>query len=145
MKIYCKIREGETGPEFCCQSGEVSTISIKPTPAIREMFEKLGISLTRNWSGYEFFGFNKPEVLSVIACPKADYFDPENTVNDGSKTKRKRVDANNYPALERVAAIEARNAGKTSELLHNKSRVNRNAAIHDVVKMASSDDVKSEY
>ena len=121
--IVCKIVEGRDGPEYCCSTEDdlVKEQSVKPTLAVKGIFKKLSITSNRNWSGYEFFGLNKSDVLQVISCKMIDYKDPL-TSNDSEDypedtSKHYRVDANKYPELEKVASIKARNAGKTSELL----------------------------
>ena len=58
--------------------------------------------------------------------------------------KKVRGNTNLYPELIKIASIQERNAGKTDELLHKKSKNAQNKVIHDAVKLGSQDDVKSK-
>lgn len=81
------------------------------------------VQKAHNWSGFEFFDFNNSDVLAIIS-------------QNDKIVKWKRVGANAYPELGKVASIQARNAGKTSLLQNNKSKVARYNTIH-VVKLGS--------
>ena len=79
-KIRCKILKTDVGPHFRCETedGTYFCQSQKPTVAMNELFKKLIITKTRNRSGYQFFGFNRSDVLNVIKAPYISYNDPIN-------------------------------------------------------------------
>jgi len=143
-RVYCEILKGEGGPEYKCftinESEEVlySSQNLKPTPAVNGLLQILNIGTSRNWSGFEFFGFNRTDVINQLSWNPL-------TEEIQNLPKKIRGDANSYPELAKIAAIQFRNAGKIDELLHNKSKDARNEAIHNVVKLASKDDVQSIY
>ena len=136
--IHCKILQSESGPLFMCHTADKkhSFESIKPTIAMNGVLKALGILKTRNRSGYEFFGFNRADVLNVIKGDITSYSDP--ILNE-------RYASTNETCLKKLEDIRVRNAGPTSHLLHKKSKIARNGTIHDIVKFASFGDVGSKY
>ena len=139
--IYNEITIGDSGgPEFKCytldNNNELDKIckGSKPTSVVNEIFDILKVKKKRNWSGFEFFGLNRTDVIQQLNCKN------EALIKQPSKKSR---DANSYPELVKVASIQVRNAGKTDDLQHKRSKDVRNEAIHEVVKLASQDDVQS--
>lgn len=133
FNVHCQIVKTDQGPRFKCFSEDlqhVTALALKPTVAMKEIFDKLSIPKTRNRSGYEFFGFNRSEVLNVIKEPIISHQDPIIT---------------HTAALDKLQKIHDRNAGPTSSLVHKKSRYARNEAIHDAVKFGSFNDIESMF
>ena len=81
--------------------------------------------LSRNWSGFEFFGFYDSKILEHIT-----YHTPPHKTNDEMMT--------------RVENIRKRNGGQTSTLCP-KSIKKRNELIHELVEYVSFGDVKSKF
>ena len=138
--IHCKITESPTGPEFLCFTADESELSKsnKPTIAMTNIFKTLGIDLTRNRSGYEFFGLNRSDVLEVLTSQMIAYKDPVLEANSPYEL------GTDYEPLNKMASIRKRNAGPTTCLLNTKSMNSRNNAIHKAVEFASFGDVKSK-
>ena len=139
FNIHCKILVYDEGPRFQCleeNTENVTNLTTKPTVAMNEMFKLLNIPKTRNRSGYEFFGFNRSDVLNVIKAPITSYHDP---IIHNEVISNPNVDS----YLNKLQAIHDRNAGATSYLLHKKSKYARNNAIHDAVKFTSFNDIES--
>ena len=148
--IHCQVVKTDVGPQFKCflESDSVIGQSTKPTIAMNEILKNLGISKRRNLSGYEFFGFNRSDVLKVIKAPIEVYKDPLlKTLCDGVNDADLECTGSKKSNLcfEKLSAIMNRNAGPTSELKNTKSQKSRNAAIYDSVKLVSFDDVESMY
>ena len=143
--MYNEILRGEAGPEFVCytldKNDNNKTIhsckSSKPTTAVNNILKCLNFQKTRNWSGYEFFGFNRSDVIHHLNSAN------KNEEIDTCLQKKTCVNANNYPELVKIAHIQNRQAGKTESLFHQKSKNARNETIHNAVKLASQDDVES--
>ena len=95
---------------------------------------------TRNRSGYEFFGFNRSDVLKVIMAPITSYSDP--IVAKKSLNQKSTPDLD--PILMKLDSIRDRNAGPTSTLQIKKSKIARNEAIHEAVNFGSFNDVESK-
>ena len=143
FNIHCKIVASTEGPMFQCfaENTEFETqTTTKPTVAMNEIFKMLNIPKTRNRSGYEFFGFNRSDVLNIIKAPITSYGDL--LVADEHATIT--ADENIEPCINKLQAIHDRNAGPTSTLLHMKSKRARNKAIHDAVNFASFNDIESK-
>ena len=123
----------EDGADFI----EDSEVSV----AVNTLLKKINCVGTKHWSGYEFFGFTKPDVVqtlqkmvdetSSLATPAAKKAE--------SKQKKKKKDI-----LENVENILNRNAGPTKDLSRKEYKDARNKAIHSVVDAASFGDVKSK-
>ena len=78
----------------------------------------------RHYSGYEFFGFYRKDVLQHLTVP-------ENYVHESA-------------VLKSISDIIKRNSGvKTSELVSKQAQMHRNEKIHAVINYASYNDVKS--
>ena len=135
-EVLCEVTRGSSGPQFSCSladSLDAPATFRTPTQAMYYIFQILGLNdLRRNWSGYEFFGFNKPKVLAQIACPSHHYRDSSD------------LDLEKHPQLAKIANIRARKGGPTNGLSGRRAKESRNEAIHDVVKLASFDSISSK-
>ena len=157
FEISCKVvssRSHNFGPIFQCAviSGEdnlYTTQEVKPTIAVRIVFDFLKIKeYKKNISGYEFFGFQRPDVIKQLhalakVCRKRQLYDDlgeSTTINDTRVRKRKIV--SQYPLLDKVANTKTRNAGPTNAL-KPQARKERNTLVHEMVKFTSSNDVQS--
>ena len=140
FEISCKVvssRSHNFGPIFQCVviSGEdnlYTTQEVKPTTAVRNVFDFLKIKeYKKNISGYEFFGFQRPDVIKQLqalakVCRKRQLYDDlaeSTTINDTRVRKRKII--SQYPLLDKVANTKTRNAGPTNAL-KPKARKERN-------------------
>ena len=110
---------------------EVSDIKI--SGVVKKMFKALNVQFKKKWSGYEFFGFMKSDVLEYVSVSK----------NQDGRAKLSNH-LNSHDPLKPGLNIRAKNAGPTSSLLHQKSVVSRNDAVHQLVQYVSFGDVKSK-
>ncbi|CAB4015700.1 Hypothetical predicted protein, partial [Paramuricea clavata] len=149
-------RSHNFGPIFQCAviSGEdnlYTTQEVKPTTPVRNVLDFLKIKeYKKNISGYEFFGFQRPDVIKQLqalakVCRKRQLYDDLaefTTINDTTVIKRKFV--SQYPLLDKVANTKTRNAGPTNALKPH-ARKERNTLVHEMVKFTSSNDVQSYF
>ena len=87
------------------------------------MLSQIKAVTKRHWSGFEFFGLYRAEILKIIEKVTVN-------VDDSS--------------LREIQNVRCRNAGPTSELKSKKSMDNRNKKIDEVVDYASFGDLKSK-
>ena len=132
--LHCKIEEENNFIMYKCFTEDNPLIQCKnlnPTSVVKEAFKLLGVDTKKKWSGYDFFGFLKSDVLNILTCPKIKQ----------SKKKKTNIDH----VFKLGMQVRARNAGETSSLKNTKSIKNRNETIHKLVTHVGFGDVKSKY
>ena len=95
---------------------------------MKKIFKLLGITNTRNRSGYEFFGLNQSDIIVQLqgeVHQKAARKAPPDACNTMMNTVK-------------------RNAGPTSELKTQRAIITRNEAVHKTVQLCSFGDVASK-
>ena len=108
---------------------------------MKSSFKKLDVSCKKHWSGFEFFGLDKPDVIELCT---------QHTANEngnqlaGEEKKRCKVDYQSDDIAKAVLDIRHRNAGETSSLKSQKAVANRNLTIHKIVEHVSFGDVPSK-
>lgn len=140
VELHCQIKSSITGPVFRCYApsdSEIDFTSNVATSAVTLALEKISHTTKKNWSGYEFFGLLKPDVLNLIIVP------PQSDNNDDSKKKK----FSDYKDTDRSILRDAENlhirdGGATSNLKSKQAQRNRNGTIHKLVQFASFHDVK---
>ena len=113
-------------PIFICEAEESTVKSESITTSVSKILECVGAVTKRNWSGFEFFGFYRVDVLKTLT-----------KIND------KKNCYNNEGVLRDVQNIRNRNAGPTNEMKLKQAINNRNKKIDAVVDFASFRDIKS--
>ena len=99
---------------------------------VKEALLKLGISSTRRWSGYDFFGITRSDVIS--------YFEEALHGEDVTTSDDDDVEVKTLPkVLKTVLDIRHRNAGPTSSL-SKRAQKERNEKIHKLVGFVSFGD-----
>ena len=136
ITIHCKITELNGNVIFSCNksiSSELLGSSLNPSETVRQTLKKLHVTATRRWSGLDFFGLTRSEVI--------------NTVNAALKNEGVKKDMNSPPnkLIKSLMNVRHRNAGPTHSLMSEKSRKQRNDLIHRLVDFASFGDVKGRY
>lgn len=122
----------ENGVDFI----EDSEISV----AVNTLLKKINCVGTKHWSGYEFFGLSKPDVVQTLqrmVGATSSLTTTSEKVESRQKKKKKDI-------LKNVENILNRNAGPTKDLSRQAYKDARNKAIHSVVDAASFGDVKSK-
>ena len=137
--VHCKI-DSDIGENiiFKCFSTDEPVFSIeskRPTELVRMLYAHLNISTKKKWSGYEFFGFMKPDVLNILTAKPTE-------PSKHSKLHKADID---HEVLKLGMKVRSRNAGETSSLKHNKSIKKRNETIHKLVEYVSFGDIGSEF
>ena len=146
IEIHSKVECENERPMFKVFTIEfplVSFSNVKATVCVKQMLNFLGIKTNKKWSGYEFFGFMKPEVLKIISI---DHINIETSSKHKKCTakKLKRAEVKEHIPIRYALNIRSRNAGGTSSLINSKSVNARNEAIHELVEYISFGDVKSK-
>ena len=121
--VTCKILASGPTPLFVTQTDDHFVESENITIAVSSMLSQVKAITTTHWSGYEFFGLYRANVMKVLE---------KVTVN---------VDES---SLREIKNVRSRNAGPTSHLKSKKSIEKRNEKIDDVVNYASFGDFKSK-
>ena len=131
--VHCKIDQDLPNRIiiFKCFTVEEPTISckhMKCSEVVKQMFKLLNITTKKKWSGYEFFGLTKSDVLRVLISPivECDFERDQGNINTDPTD-------NKIYVLKSAIQIRSRNVGETSSLKHNKSIKHRNEAIHKLV------------
>ena len=150
VALHLKIEEKDGKPLFKAFTTEDPIIQLssnKLSSVLSEIFSAFDILPKRHWSGFEYFGLDKPDVLEVctkslqnLACKKLDNIPEE--VSAGDSTKQS--DQHGEQILTDLKNIRKRNGGETSSLCKKASKA-RNDKIHKLVEYASFGDIKSEY
>ena len=65
VRIYCEVVKGKRGPEYYTKTKCHSMHRINKT--IKKLQGRLGIIQNRNWVGFEFFCFNRPDAIEKWA------------------------------------------------------------------------------
>ena len=131
--LHCKIEEENYFIAYRCFTVEHPLIdckSLKPTAVVKEALMLLGVHTKKKWSGHDFFGFMKSDVLNILTKPEIKQ----------SKIKKTELD----PVLKLGMQVRSRNAGETSSLKNAKSIKHRNETIHKLVEYVGFGDVKSK-
>ena len=137
ITIHCKISELNGNINFSCtesMSDRLLGSSLNPSEAVRQTLKKLKVTATRRWSGLDFFGLTRKDVINFVnsksrneECPQKDLHSPPNKL------------------MKELMNVRHRNAGPTHSLLSEKSRMQRNDLIHRLVNFASFGDVEGRY
>ena len=139
--LHCKVDLDENEDIiFKCftldkEPSNIHTESADAVEVVKDAFELLGLSTHKKWSGYEFFGFMKSDVLKILT---------KKPPQDMPTLKLKKSDLN-HEVLKRGMQVRSRNAGETSSLQSKKSIKNRNNVVHQLVQYVSFGDVKSKF
>lgn len=140
IDVHLCIERGDDGPIFkgFTKSEPIINVSNKDIGiVVGEVFSELKINKRKNWSGVEFFGLDRSEVIDITSKPPKIPNDPSeelDNVNDYSEIS----------VLNDAYQIRRRNAGPTSNLCPKAIKA-RNETIHKLVQYASFGDVASMY
>ena len=141
INVHLKIEESINGPlfrAFTLNEPVVACNSLVIGLVVKEVFNKLNVVSNKKWSGFEYFGLTKSEVLNVLSTNPI----PAGKVNDLDNDQRE-CNEQDYDILNDIVNIRKRNAGETSSLCRKAIKA-RNATIHKLVEFASFGDVKSK-
>ena len=96
--VNCKVSNHGPLPNYVCEANDFSVRSENITTVVSKILKCLGAITKRHWSGYEFFGFHRKDVLKVLKVPNrnCDPFEDD--------------------TLKDILNIRVRNAGPTSNL-----------------------------
>ena len=136
FKVTCRIKKGIDGPLFSCSYAEefnFTSQSYNITESMNLLFEDLKIIPKKKWSGYEFYGLTRPEILTEII---------QNNSGQQTATINKKMPPLDYSVLLDAQNVRQRNAGPTSLLKSSAAQKKRNELIHELVKFSSFGDVK---
>ena len=136
VKLYLTIEESARGPLFTAYTEEEPRVSLSTyvPNELKQVYPMLGMKCSKNWSGFEFFGFYQADVLCVVTCAYE-------TASKHENSKMRKIELDNN--LSNLKNIRHRNAGKTSTLC-DKAAKNRNEKIKDIVEYATFGDLKSK-
>ena len=139
IALHCKIENKDDKPFYTCYTKEdplITLSSFKISEVVRTALKQLNITSTRRWSGVDFFGLTRSDVISHMKAK-------ENSLTCGKeKTEAEITSKKSYPnVLIDVLNTKHRNAGPTGNLCA-KAKKQRNELIHQLVLFASSGDVK---
>lgn len=125
--VTCKVLLNGPLPNYVCEANENSIQSENITTAVSKILKSIGAVTLRHWSGYEFFGFHRKDVLNVLRLPdrNRDSFEDDRLLD--------------------IQNIRLRNAGPTDDLKSKQAIEKRNSKINAVVDYASFGDVKSIF
>ena len=122
--ITCTISGNGCRQEFICSVDEREFPSYCPTLAMKKVFQFCNFKTSKNMSGFEFFGFQRLEVIRKL------------TIKEISR-------ANMDTAITDILNIHQRNAGPTSNMTSSRIMNKRNEKIHKIVELSSFGDSKS--
>ncbi|XP_047139031.1 uncharacterized protein LOC124814958 [Hydra vulgaris] len=146
IEIHSKVECENEMPIFKVFTIELPLASFsneKATVCVKQMLNFLGIETNKKWSGYDFFGFMKPEVLKIISTNQINVQKSSSKHKKCTAKKFKKEEFKDHIPLKNALTIRTRNAGETSSLVNSKSINARNEAIHELVEYISFGDVKS--
>ena len=136
VPLHCKVEQRDSIPIFTCYTKDLIIFSVSSenmSKVVKEALLKLGISSTRRWSGYDFFGITRSDVIS--------YFEEALHGEDVTTSDDDDVEVKTLPkVLKTVLDIRHRNAGPTSSL-SKRAQKERNEKIHKLVGFVSFGDV----
>ena len=122
--VTCKVEIIDNVINFICETNDMLVKLPYITKAVTSILEHIKSSSKRNFSGFDFFGFHRKDVLDRLAIPN--------------------YDVSNVGILKNISDIRKRNSCvKTSELVSKPAKLSRNEKIHAVVNYASYNDLKS--
>ena len=124
--VTCKVSSHGPLPSYVCEADEMSVSSENISTAVSNILKSVNAVTKRHWSGFEFFGFVRKDVLNVLRVP-----DRCHDVEDN--------------ALQDIQNIRLRNAGPTGDLKSKQAIARRNSKIDSVVEYASFGDIKSNF
>ena len=133
--ITMKIEKSDNGPVYQIVVSDllIDCKSLHSSSVVKDAFSKLNYISSKNWSGFQFFGLGRSEVINMTSCPIIKFQTPS---FDNIKQK-------NNSVIVDLLNIRKRGAGKTSSL-SKKAIKSRNKTIHSLVELASYGDVKSK-
>ena len=108
--------------------------SLSISDVVSSALKQLGVTATRRWSGYDFFGLTRSDVVSQIT-----YMQDNLVLDTSSNEKSKQA-----KVISDIVNVRSRNAGPTSNLC-SKSQKQRNELIHKLVAFTTFGDVKGRY
>ena len=128
--VTCKVlANGSTSmPLFVCEAEGITVKCDNVTTSVSRILQSFKAITKRHWSGFEFFGFHRADVLRSLSLK-----------ND----ELKRLTGDHQ--LQQIQNIRSRNAGPTSELKSKSGMKKRNDKIDGIVNYVSFGDVKSMY
>ena len=140
INLHCKIEKTENGllPMFHCFTTEDKIIDCKATKittCVKSAFDLLGISMVKKWSGYDFYGLLRMDVVNVISSHPLI----------STQNEKDKLFSTDSQILQSAAKVRCRMAGPTSSLSSKQARNKRNGIIHELVKFASFNDVKGDF
>ena len=134
--LHCKIENKDGQPLFTCIftiEPEFSVSSLKISVIVKTALQKLNVTASRRWSGFDFFGLTRSDVIALIEA-KQNVVPVENESEVEPLPK----------ILKDVLNVRHRNAGPTSNLCQ-KAQKRRNELVHELVKSAPFGDFKGEF
>lgn len=134
IKVQSKINSKDGLPIFQCFSDDpkFNIESFKISEVVRLLFAHLKVKQARRWSGHDFFGLTRSDVVQQINFMKIRK-DTEESSN------KKKITENDI--MKSVVNVRHRNAGPTSSLC-SKAQRNRNEMIHELINFATFGDVR---
>ena len=103
--VSCEVCAVNSLPQLICKANDECFTSYTITIAVNQVLEKIGCVSKKHWSGYDFFGFHRKEVLQ-----KYQVGEPNET-SATTRCKKPLIDIEN---------ILSRNAGPTTDLKSKK-------------------------
>ena len=116
-------------PFYNCFTTEEPVINVKGnkiTNVVQNALKSLGVVSNKKWSGFEFFGFNKPDVLRNL------------------QQKVITFETSKHQILNSALKVHNRNAGPTHTLT-GKHIKRRNELVHELVNFASFNDAACKF
>ena len=124
IKVTCKVQANNSTPLFSCIIDNTSFESFSPSSCTAQVIDHIKANNKRTWSGYQFFGFHRDNIISKLEIKS----------NDIAKFNEVQTDIKN---------LHARKGGPTSTLKYKQAIVSRHSKIDKVVEMASFGDTES--
>ena len=122
----CIVKAQGSMPQYICEGNGISIQTDNITTTVQKFLKQVFCVSQGNWSGYEFFGFYRKDVFSLLKKKSVNKLQVDNT------------------PLHDIVNIRNRNAGPTNQLKSKQSILKRNEKINAVVSYGSFGDVKSK-
>ena len=145
IDLHMKIEKSDNGPIFQIFTKSDPLIEIagsKISQVMKKAFSELKLTVKKKWSGYEFFGLTRSEVLQVIT-KHPTMLSTTLSRSEESKSSSSKVRKVDEVILKDISNIRRRNAGPTGNLSAKAIKA-RNETIHKLVEFASFGDVTSK-
>ena len=134
LQVKLRIIDNNSVPNFTADintSPVTKLSSANVNDLVTLVFKSIDVVVKKKWSGYEFFGFMKPDVLSELT---------KDTSETKKKQQQKAKPVELAQVLKSIENIAHRNAGPTGDL-SARGMAGRNKKIHELVEYISSGDV----